>query len=114
MSAVYGLISDIKKVDDLSKNATEAVDQQQQTNKKAKKKDSKMKKQIKTQAAVTAIKTSTVLLAAALIALITPSAATARPQSQTPTASLLVSGLGGTQGSTVGADGALYLSESLE
>lgn len=73
-----------------------------------------MKKQIKTEAAVTAIKTSMVLLAAALIALITPSAATARPHSQTPTASLLVSGLGGTQGSTVGPDGALYLSESLE
>jgi len=31
MPAVYGLISDIKKVDDLSKNAAEAVDQQQQT-----------------------------------------------------------------------------------
>ncbi len=89
------------------------LDQQQQTNKKAKKKDSKMKNQIKTQAAVTAIKTSMVLLAAALIAMITPSAATARPPSETPTATLLVSGLEGTQGSTVGPDGALYVSESL-
>ena len=74
-----------------------------------------MKNQIKTQATVTGlkIKTSTVLLAAALIAMITPSAATAGRPSQTPTATLLVSGLEGTQGSTVGPDGALYLSESL-
>ena len=72
-----------------------------------------MKKQFKTQAAVTAIKTSMVLLAAALIAMITPSAATAGPPSQTPTATLLATGLEGTQGSTVGPDGALYVSESL-
>jgi len=72
-----------------------------------------MKNQFKTQAAVTAIKTSMVLLAAALIAMITPSAATAGRPSQTPTATLLVSGLEGTQGSTVGPDGALYVSESL-
>src|ERR1051326_1666689 len=52
-------------------------------------------------------------LAVALIAMITPSAATAGRPSQTPTATLLVSGLEGTQGSTVGPDGALYLSESL-
>jgi len=75
-----------------------------------------MKNQFRTQATVTGlkIKTSTVLLAAALIAMITPSASTAGPPSQTPTATLLVSGLGGSQGSTVGPDGALYVSESLE
>ena len=75
-----------------------------------------MKNQFKTQATVTRlkIKTSTVLLAAALIAMITPSAATAGPPSQTPTATLLVSGLEGTQGSTVGPDGALYVTENLE
>jgi len=110
-----------------------------------------MKKQFKTQAAVTAIKTSMVLLAAALIAMITPSAATAGPPSdhrggttvlrddehsgrnenhnsgrgkrseggdrhhrEAPTATLLVSGLGGSQGSTVGPDGALYVTENLE
>jgi len=48
-----------------------------------------------------------------LIAMITPSAATAGPPSQTPTATLLATGLEGTQGSTVGPDGALYVSESL-
>ena len=75
-----------------------------------------MKNQFKTQATVTGlkIKTSTVLLAAALIAMITPSAATAGPPSKTPTATLLVSGLEGTQGSTVGPDGALYVTENLE
>ena len=75
-----------------------------------------MKNQRKTQAAVTGlkIKTSTVLLAAALIAMITPSAATAGPPSKTPTATLLVSGLEGSQGSTVGPDGALYVTENLE
>ena len=75
-----------------------------------------MKNQIKTQATVTGlkIKTSMVLLAAALIAMITPSAATAGRPSQTPTATLLVSGLEGTQGSTVGPDGALYVTENLE
>ncbi|HZR16674.1 MAG TPA: ScyD/ScyE family protein [Verrucomicrobiae bacterium] len=62
----------------------------------------------------TKIKTSMVLLAAALIAMITPSAGTARPPSATPTATLLASGLGGTQGSTVGPDGALYVTENLE
>src|SRR5439155_20327925 len=74
-----------------------------------------MKNQFKTQTTVTGlkIKTNMVLLAAALIAIITPSAATARPPSKTPTATLLVSGLEGTQGSTVGPDGALYVSESL-
>src|SRR5438128_11636510 len=74
-----------------------------------------MKNQNKTQMAVTGlkIKTSMVLLAAALIAMITPSAATAGRPSRTPTATLLVTGLGGSQGSTVGPDGALYVSESL-
>src|SRR6266566_1217135 len=74
-----------------------------------------MKNQFKTQATVTGlkIKTSMVLLAAALIAMITPSAATAGQPSKAPTATLLVSGLEGTQGSTVGPDGALYVSESL-
>ncbi len=37
------------------------------------------------------------LLAAALIAMITPSAATAGPPSETPTATLLVTGLEGTR-----------------
>src|SRR6266853_2957166 len=112
-----------------------------------------MKNQNKTQVAVTGlkIKTSTVLLAATLIAMITPSAATAGPKSErhggaavlrdhehggriknqkggrakghkgearhhreAPTATLLVSGLGGSQGSTVGPDGALYVTENLE
>ena len=48
----------------------------------------------------------------ALIAMITPSAATARPPSETPTATLLVTGLEGATGSTVGPDGALYVTES--
>src|SRR6185503_15213557 len=114
-----------------------------------------MKNQSKTQALVTGlkIKTSTVLLAAALIALIaliTPSAAAAGPKSdhrggtavlrddehsgrtknqkggrakghkgearhhrEEHTATLLVTGLEGSQGSTVGPDGALYVTESL-
>src|SRR6266700_722453 len=75
-----------------------------------------MKNLIKTQVAVIGpkIKTSMVLLAAALIAMITPPAATAGRPSQTPTATLLVSGLEGSQGSTVGPDGALYVTENLE
>src|SRR2546423_4660685 len=72
-----------------------------------------MKNQIRTQAAVNSIKTSMVLLAAALIAMITPSAATAGPPSTTPTATLLATGLEGTQGSAVGPDGALYVTECL-
>src|SRR5947207_12470591 len=71
-----------------------------------------MKNRIKTQATVTAIKTSMVLLAAALIAMITPSAATAGPPSETPTATLLATGLEGGSGSTVGPDGALYVTET--
>src|SRR2546428_8024510 len=76
----------------------------------------KMKYQTKTQALVTGlkIKPSMVLLAAALIAMITPSAATARPPSEAPTATLPVSGLEGSQGSAIGTDGALYVTESLE
>src|SRR6266567_4083873 len=75
-----------------------------------------MKNLIKTQVAVIGpkIKTSMVLLAAALIAMITPPAATAGRPSHTPTATLLVSGLEGSQGSTVGPDGALYVTENLE
>jgi sugar lactone lactonase YvrE len=72
-----------------------------------------MKNQSKTQRTVTGpkIKTSMVLLAAALIAMITPPAATAKPPSETPTATLLAAGLEGGSGSTVGPDGALYVTE---
>src|SRR5207248_2211604 len=91
------------------------------------------------------IKTSTVLLAATLIAIITPSAAIAGPKSdhrsgadhepngrienqtggrgkrpkgearhhrEEPTATLLATGLEGGSGSTVGPDGALYVTET--
>jgi hypothetical protein len=51
------------------------------------------------------------LLAAALIAMITPSAASASPPSGGPKAALLVTGLEGAAGSTVGPDGALYVTE---
>ena len=51
------------------------------------------------------------LLAAALIAMITPSAASAPPPSGGPNAALLVTGLKGASGSTVGPDGALYVTE---
>ena len=51
------------------------------------------------------------MLAAALIAMITPSAVSAAPPCETPTATLLVTGLEGAQGSTVGPDGALYVTE---
>ena len=133
-----------------SETTAEAADNKQI---KIKNESRKMKNQSKTQVTVTGlkIKTSTVLLAAALIALITPSAATAGPPSdhpggaaglrdhehggrnedhnggrgkrpeggdrhhrEAPTATLLVSGLGGSQGSTVGPDGALYVTENLE
>ena len=43
----------------------------------------------------------------ALIAMITPSAESAPPPSVSPTAALLVTGLQGATGSTVGPDGAL-------
>jgi hypothetical protein len=47
----------------------------------------------------------------ALIAMITPSAQSAPPPSGTPNTTLLVTGLQGTIGSTVGPDGALYVPE---
>lgn len=52
------------------------------------------------------------LLAAALIALLVPAGASAAPIAEAaPTAVLLVSGLEGGSGSTVGPDGALYVTE---
>ena len=51
------------------------------------------------------------LLAAALIAIITPSAASAPPPCDGPTATRLVTGLEGASGSTIGPDGALYVTE---
>jgi hypothetical protein len=53
------------------------------------------------------------LFAAALIAIIAPSAASAAPPFGEPSASLLVTGLQGAIGSTVGPDGALYVTEGL-
>ena len=47
----------------------------------------------------------------ALIAMITPPAESAPPRSVSPTAALLVTGLQGATGSTVGPDGALYVTE---
>jgi hypothetical protein len=51
------------------------------------------------------------MLAGSLIAMITPSAQSAPPPSETPKATLLVTGLQGSIGSTVGPDGALYVTE---
>jgi hypothetical protein len=51
------------------------------------------------------------LLAAVLIAMITPSAASASPPSGGAKATLLVTGLEGATGSTIGPDGALYVTE---
>jgi hypothetical protein len=51
------------------------------------------------------------LLVAALIAIITPSAASAPPPCEGPTATRLVTGLEGASGSTIGPDGALYVTE---
>src|SRR5438132_1717322 len=51
------------------------------------------------------------MLAAGLIAIITPSAASAAPPCEGPTDTLLVTGLQGATGSTVGPDGALYVTE---
>jgi hypothetical protein len=51
------------------------------------------------------------LLAGSLIAMITPFAQSAPPPSGTPNATLLVTGLQGSIGSTVGPDGALYVTE---
>src|SRR6266550_7719338 len=57
------------------------------------------------------------MLAAALIAMITPSAASARRPCQGPTATLLVTGLDtgleSAKGSTIGPDGALYVTEGV-
>jgi hypothetical protein len=57
------------------------------------------------------------MLAAALIAMITPSAASGRRPCQGPTATLLVTGLDtgveSAKGSTVGPDGALYVTEGV-
>jgi hypothetical protein len=50
-------------------------------------------------------------LAAALVAIITPSAASATPPCAGPTATRLVTGLQGATGSTIGPDGALYVTE---
>jgi len=52
------------------------------------------------------------VLFAALIAVSVPSAALAAPHSGNPTASRLVTGLQGGWGSTVGPDGALYVTET--
>src|SRR6266542_5261729 len=51
------------------------------------------------------------LLTAVLIAMITPSAASAPPQSGGLNAFLLVTGLEGASGSTIGPGGALYVTE---
>jgi hypothetical protein len=51
------------------------------------------------------------LLAAALIVIITPSAVSAPPPCEERTATLLVTGLQGASGSTIGPDGALYVTE---
>jgi len=51
------------------------------------------------------------LLAAALIAMITPSAASVRTPCEGPTVTQLVTGLEGAMGSTIGPDGALYVTE---
>ena len=53
------------------------------------------------------------LLAAALVAIIMPSAASAQSPCEGPTATLLVRGLEGATGSTVGPDGALYVTEGV-
>src|SRR4030095_11885271 len=45
------------------------------------------------------------------MAIITPSAASAAPPCHAPTATLLVTGLQGASGSTIGPDGALYVTE---
>jgi hypothetical protein len=52
------------------------------------------------------------LSAAAVIGMITPSAVSAAPPSETPTATQLLTGLEGGAGSTVGPGGALYVTET--
>jgi hypothetical protein len=51
------------------------------------------------------------MLAAALVAIITSSTASAAPPCEEPTATLLVTGLEGATGSTIGPGGALYVTE---
>ena len=51
------------------------------------------------------------MLTAAVIAMITPSGASASSPCQGPTATQLVTGLQGAMGSTIGPDGALYVTE---
>ena len=53
-----------------------------------------------------------VLLVLTLLALVVPSAATAAGSSRDPTAHRLVAGLEGGSGSTIGPDGALYVTEN--
>ena len=55
----------------------------------------------------------TVLMFTAVLAMIMPWVATAAPPVKAPTASLLVSGLQGATGSTVGPGGDLYVTEAL-
>ena len=54
-----------------------------------------------------------VLLVAMLIGIVTPFVASAAPPVREPTATLLVPGLQGAVGSTVGPDGALYVTEGI-
>src|SRR5947209_5044287 len=54
---------------------------------------------------------SVLLLPAARVSIIMPSAASAQSPCEGPTATLLVTGLEGATGSTVGPDGALYVTE---
>src|SRR6267142_285572 len=84
MSAEYALLNDIRLHEGLQDRRRVS----RSTTTKHRTEGRKMKNQIKTQAPVTGlkIKTSMVMLAAALIAMITPSAATAGPPSETPTA----------------------------
>ena len=58
-------------------------------------------------------KPTLLLLIAALVASLTPVAASAPNHSRSPKATLLVSGLEGGSGSTVGPDGALYVTEGI-
>ena len=53
------------------------------------------------------------VLAAAVIAMITPVTATAAPRTEEPTPSRLLTGLEGGSGSTVGPGGALYVTEGI-
>src|SRR5690349_8463596 len=51
------------------------------------------------------------MLAGSLIAVISPSVRSAPPRSRSPRAALLVTGLEGASGSTIGPGGALYVTE---